>query len=420
MLSCPAEETPTFIVLPDFDLEALSSVLYYIYNGEVILQKHKLGYFLDIIQAMQIYIDCQYLPKVREDADESNLEFYSSLYSNTPKTEIFTLGCEDDKDQRFINIKRGTETQTVLLQYSQRQTDFSDNVVRSQNESELHRSRLGNLELPCGDRQRNSFLRDLFIETYPRNGNVNGLTESVLAISNEYYRPPASVLSTNANGEHLGDDHSLAGFCTKTTQETLNMSAIIHHGQQLQCRNNYNGKFKPSARVNANLPYIKYPTVPNDLTFVYGKSETVEKFPNDRISFLSQQFNENNILSPVTPSHLDFQQSFLDAMIQKCNLFNESQCAVTQSFPVKYGNGVKSKDFKLNNPPKVIFNQVLENPWSPRKPNNFRPLQRKRENCNLQISRVSCNFLILVNISVAIFDRYATAAAIRYKLICCR
>lgn len=374
-------------MLPDFDLEALSSVLFYIYNGEVILQKHKLELFLDIIQAMQIYIDCQYLPE--ELAEGKHFRFKLSKDEIALKTEIFALGCGKSKDQRFINLKRGEEIQNVLLHNSLRDTEIHDNVVRYQNESELRRSRLGNLKLLHVDRQKNSFLRDLFIETYPRNGNVNGLTEGVLAISNEYYRSPASVLSANANGTHLGNDHSLAGFSTKTYEQTLNLSAQIIHSGQLQFTNNNNEKSESCERVNPTIPCINNPSEASDLTFVYGKSEIKKDFHNDRCPLFPQQSDNSNHLSRVDPSSLDFQQSFLDAM--KYQLLN-TQYAATQNFALKCGSAIKRKDLKSKPSSKVIFNQVLENPWSPRKPNNFKPSQRICEKKLERKRKVSCDF----------------------------
>ncbi|KAI8428889.1 hypothetical protein MSG28_007524 [Choristoneura fumiferana] len=126
LLSCPIEETPTLIVLPDFDLEAMSAVLYYIYNGEVTMPKQKLEKFLDIIKAMQIFIDRQYLTQLSDNIQE--IDFNTSKYI-TEDDHIFIL--REESDDKTLNDNNNNiqveQSVSVKDEISRESTGFHNN-----------------------------------------------------------------------------------------------------------------------------------------------------------------------------------------------------------------------------------------------------------------------------------------------------
>ncbi|XP_013177572.1 PREDICTED: uncharacterized protein LOC106125030 [Papilio xuthus] len=200
LLSCPAKDSPAYIILPEFDLDAVSSVLYYIYHGEVVIERCQLNEFLDIIRNLEIYIDPQYLYKISNGVEKSDLDI-SCKYkeSNLSKNDDTTCSDVNSECMYANNLKKGIESIMCNVQCSLNGLDFGDKQIRTS--SEKFSSSAGDL-VRCEDRQRGSLLRDLFIETYARNGCSNGLGAGVLAISNERYHGPTSVLFTNANAAH--------------------------------------------------------------------------------------------------------------------------------------------------------------------------------------------------------------------------
>ncbi|XP_075971132.1 uncharacterized protein LOC142973363 [Anticarsia gemmatalis] len=383
LLSCPADESPTFIVLPEFDFDAMASVLYYIYNGEVIVQKQKFEMFLDIIKAMQIFIDNQYLPQT---TDQNCNESDSWINSETDlsKTAVFTLGSERSRDQRYINLKKGDEIQDVLLQYSVSDSDDNDKPVRSQTLSEEHKSSLGNLKSPYGDRQRNSFLRDLFIETYPRNGNVNGLTTGVLAISNECYRAPASVLLTNANGKHLSADDTLLEPYKKTSEHISNSPTVFHLRRQQRCTRREQDYGETSKSIH-DSPFVGVTQKSTAVSFfnndlqVAPKNRWVSHVPLST-SGLFQIGLQKQLISGLYGHTLDYSvaPSMFDSI--KSMHAHRNKAALSERPFLTNSKEDFNKDMETTATSKVtILNHVLDSPWSPRIPNNFNPFRRKVE-----------------------------------------
>ncbi|XP_026729625.1 uncharacterized protein LOC113495204 [Trichoplusia ni] len=380
LLSCPLDESPTFIVLPDFDLDAMSSVLYYIYNGEVVVKKDKIEMFLDIINAMQIFIDSQYLSKIADKVDSHVFE--NSIHTDLSKERIFTLGLADSDDQQYVNLKKGKIFQDVSHQYSKvNKSDCDDKLVRTQNPSGENKTSLGHLKSPYEDRQRNSFLRDLYIETYPRNGNVNGLTAGVLAISNECYRAPASVLLTNANGKHLNDDDILLKPHKKANEHISHSPTVFHLREQQRCTRDEPDNCNMSKTLY-DPPSLSVCSVKeSNNKRIYG---TVNKNESDTRNVwvdhspmttnpLFQFGLQERILSGLCVPSLDFTfPSMLDSMKPLQAFNNKSVYACTNS-------GTR-KEIDTNSSTKVtILNHVLESPWSPRMPNNYKPFRRKSE-----------------------------------------
>ncbi|KOB75754.1 Uncharacterized protein OBRU01_07281, partial [Operophtera brumata] len=360
LLSSP-DETTTLIVLPDFDLEAMSSVLYYIYNGEVVLQKDKLGLFLEIVKAMQIYIDCQYLSKIQKDAEDKYFELVKQCEIISLPNEIFTLGFNSE-DQPIFNIKKCKQSQRAQLKYSQSDSDCFDYRVRCQNESELSESRLGNLKSPYEGRQSNSLLRDLYIGTYPRNGNVNGLTESVLAISNECYQSPASVLLANANCRHLSIDSAHTRSSKKATGFSLHSSVAADEKGLRLTHNSYCNKEcaeEPTILGDTadSLSYNFLENIQKSVT-INGRSETfldVDRFiPNDRTT--------TRLAVPVSEQKLDVSsnsQLVLDPKYQINKNMEQLMFESSSSDPSKCQSLRKKNEMKSKISTKAIFNHSL-------------------------------------------------------------
>lgn len=382
LLSSPSDETTTFIVLPDFDLEAMSSVLYYVYNGEVVLQKNKLGLFLEIVKAMQIYIDCQYLTKI-QDVEDKYFELVIHCEIISLPNEIFTLGFNNEKNQHIFNIKKCKETQTALVKHSQSDSDLSDNGVRCQNESELSESRLGNLKSPYEGRQSNSLLRDLYIGTYPRNGNVNGLTESVLAISNECYQSPASVLLANANCRHLSiDAHTRSSKIA--TDFSSHSSAVVADKHGLPCTydcycSKECGEVPTTLSDTTDSLRYKYSENVRKAALIYGQKETfldVNRFiPTNRNQTLADPRSEKKL-------HVSFDVNKLGLDPMEYQVNKNMECLMLENSSPdlsKYQSLRKKNDMKSKISTKAIFNHVLESPWNARKPNNYRPFRRKEK-----------------------------------------
>ncbi|XP_030026421.2 zinc finger protein 37 [Manduca sexta] len=382
LISCETDESPTFIVLPDFDLEAVSSVLYYIYNGEVAVHKQKLDRFLDIIKAMQIFVDIKYFTNSCEVRDTRYVVPSVSL----ERQEIFTLGFTDYKHQRYINIKKGNEIKEIL-QYSVNKVDSYDKQECYQKRSEPRRS-LGNLKSSYGDRQRNSFLRDLYIETYPRNGNVNGQAVSVLAISNECYRAPTSVLLTNANDQHLNASNTLLETYKSATWYPFHLSRAPGLDKEIQCtkRLSKNVTSTQSGIISNSTPNC------NDLNNVIQSNDNCKTnlnmwgdrvMPRPDLSLMPIAF-KNEMMSEV---HLPS----IDLTLKKLNpSWNSLLNNWTNKENSKYklGNGVNT--LKIG-----ILNQVLESPWRSRTPNFFKPCRRRTQSIKQhQDEKVMKNYVI--------------------------
>nr|XP_032511267.1 zinc finger protein 723-like [Danaus plexippus plexippus] len=187
LLSCSVEDSPTFIVMPEFDFDTMSSVLHYIYNGEVAISKHQLHTFLDIMNALQVFVDTRDLMKHLKNNNYVFVEDdYTFKKENITSKDNVTLRKEIQKKS---NVRRRFD---------------KVNLDRSNIDSNFYKTkeiRLGYLK-SLEDRQSQPFSRDLFIETYSLNRNGNGVTEGVLAISSERYREKGSLLEKNSNTEH--------------------------------------------------------------------------------------------------------------------------------------------------------------------------------------------------------------------------
>lgn len=325
----------------------MSSVLYYIYNGEVIINNNKLDTFLEIIRTMQIFIDEKYLP---EAFCAGSIETKCTRGNNKFKVknnEIFSLGGCNDKD--YINIKKGSEIRELLQPCS------VNNIVQRDKQVRRHGlTCLDDLQPHCRDRQRSSFLRDLYIETYPRNGNVNGRAAGVLAISNERYREPTSVLLANANDKNLRVD---------------------------------------------NAPDISKEST--DIPSWYCGMK------NQKDTFGIQNFNDYEAfnLNNFSAMHV-YPKLHLQNLTNSSNVLTNCFSLPSQMIPLRFtGNNCKNlREYhgnKLSEEHRIVFkasassnkiaksailNQVLGSPWSPRLPINYRPIHRKEEEAKVSTS----------------------------------
>ncbi|XP_046960593.1 zinc finger protein 286A-like [Vanessa cardui] len=192
LLSCPLEDSPTLIVLPEFDIDTLSLVLYYLYNGEVMVQRNQVKMFLEMINTMQIFVDSQYLSKI--NGLDQNSHFDDDNFQSQSKElghSSLSLICKKDEHMHFDIINK--------VKHLSDDEDF-DKGKRG-NCSSLLKSRKNNvsdIKIKFGNRQMQS--RDAFVKTY-LSGNNKGLASGVLPIFNEHYQEAKSLLSTNVNVE---------------------------------------------------------------------------------------------------------------------------------------------------------------------------------------------------------------------------
>lgn len=339
--------------MPDFDLDAVSSVLYYIYHGEVVIQRCQLNEFLDIIRNLEIYIDPQYFKISNGMEHLDNGEYQENNLSKNDETFA-------NSEREYVNKKKGIKNIICNVQCSFDGLDFGDKEIRTR--SENFSSSAGDV-VRCEDRQRGSLLRDLFIETYAQNGCSNGLGAGVLAISNEHYREPRSVVFTNANAAHpntLAETHKivseLRSYILPTSQKPLSSH------KNCQAFNNC------TTESFAKLTEMH-------------RSKSGEKKVNENGS-LPLNF-KNSCLIRSESSTLDLRMSVfknddVECIFKRKN-FNESSSIklCNEEIHTKVGVNHKDNNSKGIETREVILNEVLENPWSPRLPYYYKPFRRK-------------------------------------------
>ncbi|XP_072940933.1 uncharacterized protein [Epargyreus clarus] len=399
LLSCPVDESPVFIVLPDFDHDTMSSILYYIYNGEVVIPNHKLRIFLDTAKAMEIFIDQQYVPKTYKYLRYSkpctnNSEFVVNKYN------FCQLEPSKEQNACYVNIRKGMRIEDLLrqLQKSLGNLNFRDDTLRYRRWSNEHVPDLENLKSLSGFRQRQSFLRDIFIETCSQNGNSNGLTAGVLAISNEHYRAPTSVLLTNANGKHPSANDTLLDTSESTLQRQT--TSIFDSFKQLhyipKCKENINEP--DSSTMSDTVVDNKLETSNFNCECTLQEcSKTVEKinswkshislgitsqlFPIDSLSNISSDrqcasLNLSHTKATSDLKSLSGVSKGCESSVVKnsCNTFDQDifqdACIIEES------KGTHTQSCRTI-AKGTILNEVLQSPWRPSQPNNYKPLRSK-------------------------------------------
>ncbi|XP_047986465.1 uncharacterized protein LOC125226522 [Leguminivora glycinivorella] len=333
LLSCPIEDAPTLIVLPDFDLEALSAVLYYIYNGEVTMSIQKVDKFLDIVKAMQIFVDRQYLTRLSINIDIE----YNLHKPEANDASAFILRSDNDSNSSLVAFRK--MYQHTVSRSTKDATDYEQIIQASLNWNEQFKPVLGNLQSSHEDRQRDYFLRDSFMETYPRNRNANGRAAGVPAIPNTSYRSPTSLFLTNAN---------LNG---SLSPDMLNM---------------------PSDNNATSQPHnLRLTSKPQDnvaITWLQRKMSNLNNLLIDK---------PGSLISMDTLRNNSRHKSYLDlSILQKAH--TAMPTSVAKNNVTKTDNCTQIKIEKSNIQHKAaILNKALDSPWCPRLPNSFRPFEEK-------------------------------------------
>ncbi|XP_045534367.1 zinc finger protein 480-like [Papilio machaon] len=368
LLSCPAKDSPAYIILPEFDLDALSSVLYYIYHGEVVIQRRQLNEFLDIIRNLKIYIDPQYLIKISNVMEKSRVDL-SYEYQEKYLAMNDDTTCSDANSEceyANANLKKGVESIMYKVQYSLNGFDFGDKQIRTR--SEKFSSSAGDV-VQCKDRQRGSLLRDLFIETYARNGCSNGLGAGVLAISNERYRGSTSVLFKNANAVHpttLAETHEIVSELRSYVSPTSNRPLTSHENYEV-LKNCTKQSF---VKINRSKVDEKVLTEDRREKELWVNSLHLPLNFNNNYSIRSESSTLDLRMSPKSDgvNCLFTRNKFVDSSSIK--EFNER---IHTKNEINY----KSLDLKKITTREVILNEVLESPWIPRLPYYYKPFRRK-------------------------------------------
>lgn len=345
------------------------------------IEKRKLEVFLDIIKAMQIFIDNDYLPARSQDDTEmySRMHIQSSLFKSK---KVFSLVSIDSEDQQYVNLKkRHFNPENFPLRSEADLKDKQEKYLiagwRDQSKSSF-----GNLQSP--DRQR-TYLRDLFMETYPQNGNANGRAGAgVLAISSERYRLPTSVFLTNANSKHQAVDN------TYTSQHAIYASGSHDDIKTIKgtsvSKKNYSEANPKKQLFDIKSKFKSFLTNSNQtLQFADVKDKCVPYLDLSRTESISSSLK---IAQHVNQYYLDNQRPFVEMMnVNHCKeSCNEDSCLSSNS------NLVRG----------VILNQVMESPWCPRLPRDYRPFRRKLQSTTNSLEAVkvrthAISFFVLVN-----------------------
>ncbi|CAG5040149.1 unnamed protein product [Parnassius apollo] len=380
LLSCTTEDSPVFIILPDFDLDAMTYVLYYIYHGEVIIPKCRLNMFLEIIQTMQIYVDHQSLQNFCDG--EKKPYSYVKMYreSNVTVTncnDMTSLDFVNNEGQQYANYKKRVEIENYKVQGSSDSIDFRDKQIRCCKWSEKFNSHVKDLKTRFGNRQRGSFLRDLFIETHARNGNSNGLMASVQEISNERYRGPKSVLFTNAN------DRDRKAKDTHTDSPEIS-SELYSNSSPAYKSLRFNRNFILSDKCQSE-------NFQESLRNKYKKSQVNIKFLVDSDLKVSKDMFKMNEMYLFETEGTTLDLKITSSHSKAIDLTHAKKHNIEKSILIKdfdkqvlTNNLNKKNDLPFdvrNTMAKVsILNEVLRNPWCSRNNNYYKPFRRKNNN----------------------------------------
>ncbi|CAK1604217.1 unnamed protein product [Parnassius mnemosyne] len=377
LLSCATEDSPAFIILPDFDLDAMTYVLCYIYHGEVIIPKCSLNMFIDILQALQIYVDHQCLSNFCDGIKKSNTDVKMYSESNLTVTHCSTLDFVNSEGQQYANYKKGVEIENYKVLGLSDDLDFRDKRIRRCKWSEKFNSYVKDLKTRFGNRQRGSFLRDLFIETYGRNGNGNGLTAGVLAISNEHYRGPKSVLFTNANDRDRKAEDTHTQSPEISSELYSNSSPAyksLHFNRNFtlsdNCRSEnfqdtFRNKYKKS-QVNINFLLDSDLKMSKDM-FKLNKSYSFETDCATLDLKIASSYSKAIDLTHAKRHNIEksnFIKDF-DKQVLKNNMNRKNEIHFDVRNTMAKGS---------------ILNEVLKNPWCPQNNYYYKPFRRKSNN----------------------------------------
>lgn len=345
--------------------------------------------FLDVIKTLEIFIDPQNVQKLRESVGDRHLDLCTYRESKWPKT-VFALNSGKSNEHEYVNIRKGERLRDIWLQYSVSDTDLSDKQ-EYHSWSDVQPS-LGIPPEPYAGRQRNSFLRDLYIETYPQNGNVNGLAAGVLAIPNERNRAPTSVLLTNANGKLPSRTDDTLSEISRKTADLISYIPNVSRDEQScirDCTQPYGEScakrfhnFKNADITSTNI------LLENKLNF---KNPWLNDLPSQvHPQLLPLGIQNQNILTKINIPTLDLSitRSISDTVVPSSCINAKKYLSAVSLLHKSVNNNFRSysidqKYCENNNLVKApIFNQVLDSPWCPRLPYNYRPFRRKLTNAS--------------------------------------
>lgn len=348
-------------MLPDFDLDAMFSVLYYIYNGEVFIPKSRLESFVDIIFTLKIYVDKTFLVKLQEsfqglDRDIEEFKAYNKdvLEGLSSPKPVFKLK-SNSTETIYVSIKKGLHS-PILMQEAH---DIGDKRELCRHPEPY----LENIQSLHGTRQKRS-LRDSFIEPYPRNGNVNGRLGAVPAILSKHYLEAASILSTNANFK----DARLVNVLSSTSRSVDEV--IPDAAESTFCQNN-------SQPITAQKP--SYQAIQSNKAAENCIMKTVIT-PVASLATLAPAAIEQQTLAGKTMSAL-LDLTVIESIPIKvsslaCESYVEPRNKLANKGPIIEFNerSVEKNNIAIK---KSISNHVLQNPWSPRMPVSYKPFRRK-------------------------------------------
>lgn len=331
------QETPIYIALPDFDWKTMSSVLYYIYNGEISVPIGNITSFFEIINTLKIFINENDLENVKEylkcNFEENKLDCKVNINSsneelNSPvKLEFKSTKCTSPT---ILNENRN-DLQCTVDGFPKENCNEYLNKISKENKTIL----------------KNSSLRDHFTKMCSRNGNLNRPSANVPTITNECYLQFVSGEEMNGNKDVLNVSPEYKSNCTVSKK-------IVNDSHVDNCYVNDS---------EINLDMSTYDTVIDTLN--HDKAKELRPVP---------------ILIPIntTMDSIDLSKHYQLKHNQTCvnscrraKVYEQSKtCSNKKILCVERKNSFKTKRSPLN--------QVLANPWITRQPRSYRPLKKKR------------------------------------------
>ncbi|GBP55453.1 Putative uncharacterized zinc finger protein 814 [Eumeta japonica] len=424
------EDTPTYLVLPDFDLDAMSAVLHYIYNGEVSLPTNRVNSFFDVITTLQIFVDLKSLLNVKAKLEDihtkyanetlldietvDNMECYSSITKNKYEKDLLKLETKINYLIKRNVMVNGKKDEWVPCE------DIIDKEIRSRhptrNELRSRKQRLSvhgeNVQVQDGYQEKSSPLRDPPVDLYPRSGETNGppAPAAVPAIANEGHRDARSMraaceLITDAvlirDGENncarSAKNFSVSNNDFSKTLDTRNTST--------RPRNNIINPFEiKENNVRLRREMCSLNKLCNRLPDTEDKGGEVRR-PNplrpvptllpislyDKRSFVRQLpplLDLTSVHLLPTSLHPAYRENWSPSIQKNESMFEgdlqnkkdyTKECS--EDDKIRLGRNFFEGHIKDSDAvpiqKKSAFNQVMASPWCPRVPNCYRPQPNK-------------------------------------------
>lgn len=363
-------ETPIYIVLPDFDLDAMSSVLYYVYNGEINVPIKSLHSFFEIINTLKIFIDQNSLDNVKDNiSDCISKELLTR--SDEVKSSI-TDGLSDD------TVKLENKDTTAISKIvNKSQSRYSALQVFSSNQAEQSpQQRHTYVDMQMKDRvQKTLSLRDPLTEMCARNGKTNRPSRSsdVPDITNGRYLNLSSGEVMNGNDIFTNTvDPEIASINSNYTANAFNYERTMNF-PKLQDFNHtkISSNVTQDVKLLSNL-FLGTPAVDND---------------NNNKCNLNRKSNGLRPPPTLVPikKHVSNSSNLLDLSkyIRENNKYMKARddYASRNSLEKTFNDTkeTETKTISINkNKVKSTLNQVLACPWIPRLPKSYRHFKTKK------------------------------------------